>query len=452
MSTRGVIGTGVAVWALALGISVRAYLGPPVAAPAAASAQKRAAAPAAPAPPANTDCLACHEDDSAARADGRPVVVKQAVFEKSIHGSLACVDCHQDLAHLAELPHPEKLAKVTCAACHADTVDKYNTSVHASARAQGTSVAATCVDCHGTHDILPKSDPQSRTYHLNLAATCEKCHGNAEIIRKGGIPSDVTKAFEDSIHGRALSRAGLMVAPTCADCHGSHDIRKKQDPGSRVALLNVPATCGTCHEGIANKFKAGIHGQMLAQGNLKAPACQTCHTPHAIQRAETTEWQLKVIGQCGTCHVNRIATFRDTFHGQVTALGSRAVAGCADCHGPHEILPSSDPRSMTAPGNLVATCGKCHANASANFVKYDPHADKHDRAGNPMLFYTAQFMTLLLAGVFSFFGIHTTLWFTRELRLRRERRIALARPVAVKGPTPLTKVNKSREAGDDNAR
>ncbi len=214
----------------------------------------------------------------------------------------------------------------------------------------------------------------------------------------------------------------------------------------------MPSTCGTCHEGIALKFNAGIHGQMLAAGNMKAPACQTCHTPHSIQRAESTEWQLNVIRQCGTCHLERIATFRDTFHGQVTSLGSRAVAGCADCHGPHEILPSSDPRSMTAPANLVTTCGRCHANAGANFVKYDPHADKHDRVRSPVLYYMAQFMSLLLVGVFSFFGIHTTLWFTREVRLLRERRIAAARPVAVKKREPPTRVKKSREAGDDSAR
>jgi len=150
MSTRGVIGTGAVVWALALGISVRAHLDAPAAAPAAIEVQKpakRAAAPPSPAPPANTDCLMCHEDDSAARADGRPVVVKPAVFEKSIHGSLACVDCHQDLATLTEFPHPETLARVACATCHSDAVEKYKVGAHAAARAKGTSVAATCVDC-----------------------------------------------------------------------------------------------------------------------------------------------------------------------------------------------------------------------------------------------------------------------------------------------------------------
>jgi hypothetical protein len=418
MSARGVIGGAVAIWALALGLTVRAHqsASPPAAAPQAPAAQSAA--------PANGDCLACHDDDSAVRADGRPVVVKAAAFDKSIHAGFACVDCHADLAKATEFPHAESLAKVACVSCHPDAVEQYRLSTHAKARAQGTTVAATCVDCHGMHDILPKTDPQSRTYHLNLAATCAKCHGNAEIIAKGHIPSDVTRAFADSIHGRALSRAGLMVAPTCSDCHGAHAILNPKDPNSPVAKGHVPATCGKCHEGIKTLFDSGIHGQLLAKGTDGGPACQTCHTAHGIQRTDVPSWQLAVISQCGTCHASRIQTFRDTFHGQVTSLGFRTVAGCADCHGPHKILPASDPESPIAPNNLVRTCGKCHKNATENFVKYDPHANKHDRTHYPALYLASRTMSILLLGVFGFYGLHTSLWFSKEMRVRRQRRSA----------------------------
>jgi hypothetical protein len=422
------------VWSLALTLSVRAQ------APASPAPQGAAAA-AAPAAPGNADCLVCHEDDSAARADGRPVVVKPDAFGKSVHAPLACVDCHADLATTTEFPHPEKLARVDCSTCHSDPVAQYRQSAHARARAQGTTVAATCVDCHGMHDILPSKDPQSKTYHLNVAATCSTCHGNADIIAKGGIPSDVTKEFADSIHGRALSRSGLIVAPTCSDCHGAHDIRQPRDPASRVALGNVPATCGRCHEGIQHQFQSGVHGQLLAKGNDGAPACQTCHTAHSIQRGASAGWQLSVIGQCGTCHADRLETFRDTFHGQVTSLGFRAVAGCADCHGAHEVLPASDPRSPIAPGNLVKTCGQCHTNANANFVKYDPHANKHDRQRSSALYYSSQVMSALLVGVFGFFGVHSSLWFAKEWRVRKERRAAAARPRPAPAPEPEDKAD-----------
>jgi hypothetical protein len=410
---------GVVVWALALGLSVRPHL---AAAPATAPAgPQEVAVPAGDVdPPSSSDCLMCHGDASAMREDGTPVFVSQEVFEASVHGFFSCVDCHQDLAAADEWPHPQTLARVDCSMCHTEAVERYNVGVHATPLPPGGE-AATCVDCHGMHDMRYSADPESRTHHLRIAATCGRCHGAEDVRARLGRHADVAGPFADSIHGRALDRAGLIVAPTCSDCHNAHDVLRPTDPTSPVAAANVPSTCGTCHEGIERQFSAGVHGVMLEAG-VTAPACQTCHTAHAIPRGESHAWQLSVIGQCGTCHTDRVATFKDTFHGQVTALGGRMVAGCADCHGAHEILPASDPRSPIAPANLVQTCGTCHPNANENFVKYDPHADRRDRHRNPALYWTAQFMHLLLGGVFAFFGLHTTLWFAKEVRERRDRR------------------------------
>src|SRR5512143_54530 len=95
--------------------------------------------PTAPAAHANDDCLGCHGD---AKAD-RPVLPE--TFGDSIHGQagINCVDCHRDVA-TADLPHPEKLAPVACAACHDQPAARYDRSVHAEARraAPATSVAA----------------------------------------------------------------------------------------------------------------------------------------------------------------------------------------------------------------------------------------------------------------------------------------------------------------------
>jgi nitrate/TMAO reductase-like tetraheme cytochrome c subunit len=412
MRCRFVLATCVSIWLVMLTWS---------ASPAAQGkgAQPPAAAAAvAAAPHSNDDCLACHDDDSLKRGNGTPVAVRKAVFADSVHGPMNCVDCHADLAQ-AELPHPEKAKKVDCASCHADQVAQYKLSAHAAARAGGSEVAATCVSCHGLHDIRGGKDPKSRTYHLNIAATCGACHGNKEVIAKGHIAiGDVATPFADSIHGKALSKSGLLVAPTCSDCHGPHEIRRKTDAASRVSLANTPATCGKCHEGIAQQFGGGIHSAMLVRGNNGAPACQTCHTAHAIQKADDPEFQLTVVNSCGTCHVDKLKTYRDTFHGQATNLGFRAVATCADCHGNHRILPARDPASPIAAANLVQTCGKCHPNATASFVKYDPHADKHNRDRNGVLFYAAKAMQLLLFGTFGFFGLHTMLWLGRALKER----------------------------------
>jgi hypothetical protein len=344
-------------------------------------------------------------------------------FGGSIHGqlTLACVDCHTDLKKAKDFPHAEKLARVNCGTCHEAAVAAYNTSIHAAARRQiAGSVAATCVDCHTTHDIRPAKDPASSIYALTLPATCSRCHGDPKIIQQGHIAiGNVAALYQDSIHGRAVSKSGLLVAATCVSCHGGHDIRQKIDPASKVNRANIPATCGACHEGILTQYASGVHGIAAAQGNRKAAVCADCHTAHGIQRADVSSWQLDVIRECGTCHVNRIETYRDTFHGQVTSLGFVRVATCAACHGAHAILPASDPNSMTSKARVLSTCQQCHPNATAKFAQYDPHADKHDRSRNPILFFASYGMKWLLIGTFSFFGLHALLWFPRGFAERR---------------------------------
>jgi nitrate/TMAO reductase-like tetraheme cytochrome c subunit len=381
--------------------------------------------PKPPKAPDNDTCLACHGDPAFASDSGRKVGLDPEKFAGSVHGQLglACVDCHKDLKATSDFPHVPKLARVDCSTCHADASAAYNRSIHAFARRQNTaSVAATCADCHTAHEIRPAKDPQSTTYALNLPGTCSACHGNPSIIKAGHIAiGDVAALYKDSIHGRAVSKSGLLVAANCTSCHGHHDIRQKSDPGSRVNRANIPDTCGTCHEGIKTQYASGVHGAAFAKGDVKAPVCADCHSAHGIQRADTASWQLDVIRECGTCHVKRIETYRDTFHGQVTSLGFVRVATCAACHGAHAILPSTDDKSRTAPANVVKTCQQaaCHPNATASFAKYDPHADKHDYDRNPGLFLSASFMKWLLIGTFGFFGLHAVLWFPRGFAERR---------------------------------
>lgn len=375
--------------------------------------------------PTTEDCLMCHGDVSAARADGRPVIVLAETYAASIHGQagVSCADCHADLASVAEWPHAERLQPAKCTSCHPQAVEQYELGVHARSRARKNLVAANCVDCHGSHDIRPSADPDSRTNHMKLIDTCGRCHGDVEVIKRGNIAiGNIVEMFRDSIHGRALLKSGLSVAPACTDCHNAHDIRRKTDEASKIFRASVPGTCGTCHEGIAREYWTGIHGSQVKQGSPLAPVCTDCHTAHQIRRAEVEGWQLEVITECGTCHEQSLATYRDTYHGQVTSLGFTRVASCAACHGAHAIFPKSDERSMVSPGRVTETCRSCHEGATPRFAQYDPHADPHNSDRNPMLSYTARFMQMLLFGVFTFFGIHTSLWFGRELQAKTAHR------------------------------
>ena len=390
----------------------------------AASAGALAARPAAPAKgPTNEDCQTCHADKDAKRADGRPVFVAPEAFAASVHGQAgaACVDCHADLAAVKDFPHAEKLAPALCSACHETVVTEYGKSVHADARKNGhNTFAASCADCHGKHDILPAKDPASRTNPLNLPKTCAGCHGNKDIIEKGKIAAgNVASLYEDSIHGKAVLKSGLVSAPNCKTCHGAHDIRRASDKASRVYKANVPATCGSCHQGIQRQYDEGIHGTLFRNGDNRAPVCIDCHSAHNIRLAELETTRLGVLKECGSCHLESRETFRDTYHGQVTNLGFARIATCADCHRAHDIHPAKDARSTVSAQGRSATCQKCHPGTNGNFARYDPHPNPKDRARDPLLHYAAIFMKWLLIGVMASFGLHTVLWFPRSFRARR---------------------------------
>ncbi|HTN50683.1 MAG TPA: cytochrome c3 family protein [Burkholderiaceae bacterium] len=368
----------------------------------------------------NDTCLMCHGDPGAKSDAGKSIAVDAKKFGTSVHGQMnfKCTDCHSDVS-ADKLPHEAKLKPANCGACHEAAVTAYQSTAHAKARAGGNMVAATCSDCHGSHDILKSSDPASRTNIAKREATCGTCHGNEAVIQKAKLPGgNIVAQYHDSIHGRKTNGGtpDAAKAPTCTGCHGAHSIRSKGDATSRVNRDNIAQMCGSCHQQVYSRFSASQHGQMRQAGNSAAPTCIDCHSAHRIQPHGSPQWQVDVINECGNCHQDFITSYRDTYHGQVTKLGYTRVATCNSCHGAHEVLPASNPKSMVSPENRVNTCRSCHPGANANFAAYEPHGNPHDRAGNPILYYTRLFMQLLLAGVFTFFGIHTLLWLIRSLK------------------------------------
>jgi predicted CXXCH cytochrome family protein len=354
---------------------------------------------------AETDCLACHATADIQDASGKSVFIDGHIFGESMHGSLKCGDCH---AAIKDYPHPEKITPVQCESCHADEAAGLVGSVHAN-RAEHP-----CASCHGdAHKIFPKTDVRSAVYPLNVPRTCGNCHGNSDMAKKHGLPN-VYPMYLDSIHGFALSNEGLLVAANCQSCHGSHHILSHTDPLSPTNKANIPKTCGVCHAGINAHYMNGVHGKAVAAGNLKAPVCTDCHTAHAILQPTADAFRTQSTPICGSCHKDKLSTYRDTFHSQLGSLGGYVeTARCWDCHGAHDVLPASDPRSPVNKANLVATCGKCHTGANVSFVQYQPHANARNRKLNPALYFVRLFMNLLLAGTLGFFVIHTILWLIR---------------------------------------
>ncbi len=346
-------------------------------------------------------CQTCHGDphDVKLAAGLAPAKCSEChsqevkAFASSIHGHAAasgdpdapkCVSCHGPVHKIQVSSDPaspvaKKNLPDTCAACHSNAeflsrhqipfahpVELYRLSVHGRAVARGNNAAATCSDCHGSHEIVPARDPQSKINHWNVAATCGVCH------------AEITKTYLESIHGQAM-RAGAAGAPVCTDCHGEHLILGPKEAASTVNASRVSsATCGRCHgdERLAVRY------------NLPS---------------------------------DRVPSYADSYHGLALREGSQTVANCASCHGVHNIFPSSDPRSTVNPANLRNTCGACHAGAGESFAIGPVHVQASNGTAHPVVKWIRRIYWILIPLTLGFMVLHNLIDLLSKLIRRRPR-------------------------------
>ena len=384
----------------------------------------------------NEDCLACHSDPTLAKDENGKQVslhVDDAKFKASIHSSFGCTDCHTDIK---AFPHDPTPAKPVCATCHADQQTAYKHGIHAKAAAAGNTNVANCQDCHGNgHEILPASDPKSKVAHTNIPATCGACHGKQMVMAGSGVSSAPFNSYEQSVHGKAVN-GGSEYAAVCTDCHGAHDILTGTDPKSPIAKFNVPTTCGKCHADVQMAFVQSIHGEALTRGNWHAPVCTDCHGIHTIRAPHDPNSAVAAANvgtTCASCHAsvklssefgvpgNRVSTYLASYHGMASKVGSATVANCASCHGVHNILPSSDPRSTINHANLAKTCGQCHPGANEKFITSKVHLDGAQKAdvGTKVLNLISKFYIWLIVLVIGGMVLHNVLVFRKKLLLHR---------------------------------
>lgn len=342
------------------------------------------------------DCLTCHGDSSlSADENGKPVslFVDKDKLKHSFHGRLfGCVDCHTDVKTLVHETPPKR---ITCAGCHEAAQQSYMRSVHARPTKAGASTGAQCEDCHGgAHEVLTPGNPASPVSHAKIPETCGRCHGQKFLVQPHGDSAQTFISYQESVHGRAIEK-GSQKAAVCTDCHGAHEILSANDQKSSINKFNVPATCGKCHSEVQQTFMASIHGQGIARGNGLAPVCTDCHGIHSIKNhndpsSPVAEQNLSR-DTCARCHEgvrlaqefglpgNRVSSYMDSYHGLAAQGGSVIAANCSSCHGVHNILPSSDPRSTIYRANLSATCGQCHKGATQKFTLTRVHLDAGGR-------------------------------------------------------------------------
>jgi len=374
-----------------------------------------------------SDCQSCHSDKELVVVDSagveRSLFVDAEKMANSVHAGFECSTCHADVK---EIPHAEQLAPAACQTCHEVAATELTESVHGKA---SDGDAPACGDCHGSHEIRATADSLSLVHPRQLAFTCGHCHANPALVEKHKIPiKDPLKAYTHSIHGR-LALAGVDSAATCSSCHGSHKILAANNAESKAYHFNVPQTCGQCHRQIADEFVQSVHGLAVARGSTDSPVCTDCHSEHAIESpmvaTAPTSPQNVATETCGRCHAStrltekygmrgeRVSTFADSYHGLALRSGRLSVANCGSCHGVHNILPSSDSRSMIHPANLANTCGQCHPNAGENFAASPVHLTPEEREGKAVAIIRGIYIGLIVL-IIGGMVVHNGLDFIRK--------------------------------------
>jgi cytochrome b subunit of formate dehydrogenase len=117
-----------------------------------------------------------------------------------------------------------------------------------------------------------------------------------------------------------------------------------------------------------------------------------------------------------------VATYLDSYHGLASRGGSQVVANCASCHGVHNILPSSDPRSTINKANLAKTCGACHPGVNERFAQNKVHVDSRAPAdvGSKAVRWIRRIYLALIVVVIGGMLLHNLiLWRAKVLARRR---------------------------------
>lgn len=203
-------------------------------------------------------------------------------FQNSVHSNnISCVDCHGgDTAINGSLVSTDAMStnftgipskiNITnlCSKCHNETVDLYKDSIHWNRLNNGNENAPSCLDCHGTHNILSYKDPQSMVYVDKIPGLCANCHENQTKMQIWyyGIATDRFDTYKKSYHYKAFILGGgkEKSLATCDDCHENHNTKNQTDPRSSIYPANLVKTCEKegCHSG----QNAQIYGGKVHEG------------------------------------------------------------------------------------------------------------------------------------------------------------------------------------------
>jgi cytochrome b subunit of formate dehydrogenase len=330
----------------------------------------------------NDDCLVCHEDESLTMEKGGREIslfVNPSAINNSIHSEISCVSCHIDF-NPDDIPHKEEITPVDCKNCHSDAPvsHQFHPKMMRTKSTNG-SPDVSCKNCHGYHDVVSPESPKSKWHSSKLNTSCGSCH------------KSVAEVYIHSQHNVVLEK-GFKDAPNCLTCHINQIANVSEGRDSVELKLAQEKVCLSCHlhqpevrdrtvpsPGFIAAYDSSVHRIALANGNPNAAGCVDCHSSHNVKDGldtSSTVFRMKIPSTCGQCHSEITTEYLESVHGVSAMKGNKDVPVCTDCHGEHDILEHTDPRSPVAFKNVSEqVCAPCHSSVRLS-EKYGIKTDR----------------------------------------------------------------------------
>ncbi len=239
------------------------------------------------------------------------VLVDAEAFLATIHGYLACQECHlgeqspdKDQAHTDLVVYPSEDPETYCGECHPNLTSAAANSLHATLDGYWTvletrgvpqdhpqsqemfgnhcqSCHASCGDCHVSRPTSVAGgfiDGHVFNAEPSMTNNCTACHGsrvgNEYLGKHEDLKADVH--FRQGRMNCVDCHSGQEMhgeEPSCQDCHMGLDASAVAPPDHRYTGLQAPS-CESCHASVAS----GNDGILLHENHSGSLSCQVCHS------------------------------------------------------------------------------------------------------------------------------------------------------------------------------
>ena len=288
------------------------------------------------------------------------------MFAKSVHRSIGCTGCHSDIDAATHPPADKKIQSArsfsltmtqVCRGCHADQLDKWETSIHAALVRSGDAAAPICTDCHNPHAVIK---------------------GAAGTVEESGDRDSLPEVPHGDLHRlprqRARARPAQFRSERCADllrlprraCREAHLGRARRGAGG--SLLRLSWRRAGSPPGMASQCGFAFRGGVLSR--LPCPRGATQSRSHADrQQRRAAAWDRANRRAAVQCQ-RPVGRQRDRCAGAVEPAAnaqSRRHAGKTVVRGRLDVRTGPQAHELADKSKALSDCKTCHSAGSQAF-------------------------------------------------------------------------------------